>query len=219
VATPKASAAASSGSQSSESGASQPVALQPSGTYTYHLSGSSSSALGDQPVDGNSTLTVDPPQGQRQHSTQRDDQGSTEQTVVAQVDGLHLADIHLSQSGFDEDFRADKPVLLGPAHPSNGQSWKWHLVSTDGKYTLHAHLTVADTHSSAKTSSGAREHTVEIKSVLVLDSKDIHLTIHQDDQATGDAVIVREHAVSDGTAYGTKFHSDVTRTLASRPNR
>jgi len=109
-------------------------------------------------------------------------------------------------------------VLLAPAHPSDGQSWRWHLVSTDGKYTLHAHLTVADTHSSARTSSGARQQTVEIKSVLVLDSNDIHLTIHQDDQATRDAVIVREHAVSDGTAYGTKFHGDVTRTLASRPN-
>src|SRR3954447_10626563 len=63
AARPTASTGAGSGSQSSGSAGSRRVALPPSGTYTYHQSGTSSSALGNQPVDGDSTLTVDPPQG------------------------------------------------------------------------------------------------------------------------------------------------------------
>ena len=191
--------------------------LPPPGSYTYQLSGSSTSVLGKQDLDGESTLTVDQPQGNRQHSTQRDKGGSTEQVVVARLDGVFLAEIHLAQQGFDEDFKPASPVLLFPLPAHRGQHWRWHMTSTDGKYTLTARLTVDDLHSSARTTNGEQVDTVALTSVLHLKSDDIDLTIHQHDEAGQDGVIIREHAVSDGTAYGTKFHSDATRALSDRP--
>jgi hypothetical protein len=181
--------------------------LPPAGSYTYQLHGKSSSVLGDQSYDGDSTLTVDQPQGRQQHSEQRDSQGKTEQTVVARGDGLYLAEIHLTQPGFDEDFKPTQPVLLFPADAHQGQHWRWDTTSTDGSYTLTAQLTVDDLAS----------RTVSLSSVLHIKSKDIDLTIHQDDKAGRDAVILREHTVTDGTAYGTPFHSSGTRVLTNRP--
>jgi hypothetical protein len=183
------------------------VPLPPPGTYTYRQHGTAKSALGDQSLDGDSTLTVDQPQGSREHSTQRDRGGSTEQVLVSQAGGLYLAEIHLSQTGFDEDFKPAQPVLLFPGNAHKGQQWQWHMTSTDGKYTLNARLTVTDLSSSG----------VTLSSVIHLTSSDINLTIHQRDRSGTDAVIVREHAVTDGTAYGTPFHSDVTRVLTDRP--
>jgi hypothetical protein len=181
--------------------------LPPPGSYTYRVTGRASSALGKQSLDGDSTLTVDQPQGNREHSVQRDKGGSTEQVLVSRTDGLYLADIHLSQPGFDEDFRPSSPVLLFPGTAHRGEHWHWSMKSTDGKYTLTAQLQVTDLRSSY----------VVLSSVLHVQSKDIDLTIHQRDKSGRDAVIQREHAVTDGTAYGTSFHSDATRVLVSRP--
>jgi hypothetical protein len=193
------------------------VALLAPGNYGYHVTGSSTSALGSQHYDENSTLQVDRPQGHRQHTKQQDKSGSTEQELVAATDGLRLGDLHLSQQGFNEDFRPSSPVLLLPANPSAGQRWQWSMRSTDGKYTLHGRLEVTSLHSSAQTTDGSSRKTITISSVLDLRGKDIDMTIHQQDQATRDGVIVREHTVTDGTAYGTKFSSDLTRTLSSQP--
>jgi hypothetical protein len=206
-----ASAGAAAAPSASAAVASQPpgaaqVPLPPPGTYTYRQHGTASSALGDQSLDGDSTLTVDQPQGNREHSTQRDQGGSTEQVLVGRTGGLFLAEIHLAQTGFDEDFKPAHPVLLFPADAHKGQRWRWHMTSTDGKYTLNARLTI--------TNLGA---TVSLSTVIHLTSSDINVTIHQSDKAGQDAVIVREHAVTDGNAYGTPFHSDVTRVLANRP--
>ena len=205
TASPSVAPSASAGS--SEARAAAGVPLPPAGSYTYRLHGQSSSVLGDQNYDGDSTLTVDKPQGDRQHSEQRDSQGKTEQVVVTQTDGLHLAEIHLTQPGFDEDFKPAQPVLLFPANAHKGQHWRWHMTSTDGDYTLTARLTVDDLGS----------ETVALSSVLHIKSKDIDLTIHQHDKAGTDAVILRERTVTDGTAYGTPFHSSGTRVLTKRP--
>jgi hypothetical protein len=194
------------------------VPLPPPGTYTYRFNGSSTSALGTQNQNGDSTLTVDQPQGNREHSTQRDSSGSTEQVLVARSSGLYLAEIHLSQPGFDEDFKPKTPALLFPATAHTGQRWHWQMTSTDGKYTLTARLKVSDLHSSATTADGTSVDTVSLSSVLHLQSRDIDLTIHQSDESGRDAVIVREHSTTDGTAYGTPFHAKATRVLASRPN-
>jgi hypothetical protein len=180
----------------------------PPGSYTYRFQGKSSSVLGDQSYNGDSTLTVDQPQGNRQHSEQRDSQGSVQQVVVSQPDGLHLAEIHLAQQGFDEDFKPSHPVLLFPADAHQGQHWNWRMTSTDGNYTLTARLTVDD----------IAARTVALSSVLHIHSSDIDLTIHQHDKAGRDAVILRESTKTDGTAYGTPFHSNGTRVLTKRPS-
>ena len=206
------SARASSAPSASAATSDQPpaagVPLPPPGSYTYRLHGQSSSVLGDQSYNGDSTLTVDQPQGNRQHSEQRDSQGKTEQVVVAETGGLHLAEIHLTQPGFDEDFKPSSPVLLFPAHAREGQHWQWHMTSTDGEYTLTARLAVDHLGSDS----------VALSSVLHIKSKDVDLTIHQHDKAGRDAVILRERTVTDGTAYGTPFHSSGTRVLTKRPS-
>jgi hypothetical protein len=104
-----------------------------------------------------------------------------------------------------------------PSDPHQGDRWHWQMRSTDGKYTLAGSLEVDDLHSTATTTHGDRRRTVTISSVLTLTGSDLHMTIKQQDDATRGGVIVHEHAVTDGTAYGTEFHSDVTRTLSSEP--
>src|SRR4051794_10917477 len=59
------------------------VALLAPGTYDYRVTGSSRSALGSKNYNGTSTLRVDSPQGDRQHTKQQDEDGSTEQVLVA----------------------------------------------------------------------------------------------------------------------------------------
>lgn len=204
---PASGAPSASAATGDEAPAAAGVPLPPPGSYTYRLHGQSSSVLGDQNYDGDSTLTVDQPQDGRQHSEQRDSQGKTEQVVIARADGLHLAEIHLTQPGFDEDFKPARPVLLFPADAHKGQHWRWHMTSTDGEYTLTARLTVDELNRAS----------VALSSVLNIKSKDVDLTIHQHDKAGRDAVILRERSVTEGTAYGTPFHSSGTRVLTKRP--
>lgn len=211
------SGAAGGGDGTSAASGSGRVPLLAPGSYDYTVKGEATSALGKQQIDGTSTLQVDQPQRHRQHTSQHDDQGSTEQVLVAATDGLRLAETHLSMSGFDETFRANSPVLLLPADPHQGDRWHWRMHSTDGKYTLAGSLEVSDLHSSATTASGERRQTLTISAVLTLTGNQLNMTIHQTDDASRDGVIVHEHAVTDGTAYGTKFHSDITRRLSSEP--
>jgi hypothetical protein len=173
--------------------------------------------FGNQQIDDTATLTVDHPAGNREHTKQQDQNGSTEEVLVSQSDGLYLAELHLSQTGFDADFKPSGKALLFPANAHQGQQWQWTMTSTDGKYTLHGQLTVADLHSSTTDSSGKRVATVAIASVLHITGNNFDITVHQRDESGHDAVIVREHAVTDGTAYGTKVQSDVTSVLSHRP--
>ena len=90
------------------------------------------------------------------------------------------------------------------------------MSSTDGNYTLHATLRVADADGHA-TVDGNRESTVTVAAVLDIEGNGMSATIHQRDEATRDGVIVTERSVGDGTAYGTKFHTEATRTLTDSP--
>lgn len=191
-------------------------AFPPAGDYTYRVHGSAKSAFGDQKIDGPSALTVDPPAGQRQHTTQKDQAGTTEQTLVSRRAGLFLADVKMAQNGFNEEFRPSTPVLLLPVGARPGRRWHWTMASTDGKYTLDADLMVGRPRD-VSTADGTRVHTVTISSVLVISGSAVSLTIHQLDRASYDGLVLTEHAVTDGTAFGTKFHSDITRTLMSHP--
>ena len=191
--------------------------LPPPGSYKYHVTGSSSSFFGNQKIDDTAALTVDHPSGNKEHTKQQDNEGSTEQVLVAQPDGLYLAEVHLSQTGFDEDFKPTGKALLFPATAHQDQQWHWTMTSTDGKYTLQAQLTLADLHSSTTDASGKRVTTVAVASVLHITGNSFDLTVHQRDESGHDAVIVREHAVTNGTAYGTKVQSDVTSVLSQRP--
>jgi hypothetical protein len=172
--------------------------------------------LGNKDIDEADTLTVDPVRHHRQHTVLRGQEGSSEQTVESRPDGLFLVDIHMSQQGFDERFHPDAPVLLYPTGAAAGRTWTWHMTSTDGEYTLTAKLRLTDASSHA-TVNGGRVSTVDIDSTLTVTGNDLKLTIQQQDRAARDGLIVNEHAVTDGTAYGVKYHSDTTRRLTSTP--
>jgi hypothetical protein len=210
--------AASAKAQPATRAAAPAVPLPPPGQYKYHATGSSSSFFGNQKIDDTATLTVDKPNGNREHTRQADSNGSTEQVLVSEADGLYLAEVHLSQTGFDEDFKPSGKALLFPGKPKQGQRWQWTMTSTDGKYTLQGHLTLADLHSSATTGDGKRVATVAVTSVLHITGNNFDITVHQRDESGHDALIVREHAVTNGTAYGTKVQSDVTSVLATSPS-
>ena len=184
------------------------------GVYDYRLSGQEKSPLGTRTLSGTSTLTVDAPQGNSQHSQQKDDDGTTDQTVTLTKSGLYLADLKMHQQGFSEEFAPRSPVLLYPATATVGRQWSWHMTSTDGNYTLRATLTVAKSSGHAVV-HGQRLRTVTVRAVLQISGSAIKMTIHQTDVAARDGLIVRECAVGDGTAYGATFHSDATRVLES----
>lgn len=191
--------------------------LPPPGTYKYHVTGNSTTFFGAQQIDDTATLIVDQPTGNSERTKQQDKEGSTVQVLVSRPDGLYLAEVHLSQTGFDEDFKPTTKALLFPAKPKQGEQWHWTMKSTDGKYTLTGQLTLADLHSSATTADGKTVPTVAVTSVLHISGNAFDITVHQRDESGHDAVIVREHAVTNGTAFGTKVQSDVTSVLSRRP--
>jgi hypothetical protein len=220
-ATPASAASAASSAQPDRRGdraaataADRPVTLPAPGTYHYRVTGTSSSAFGDQQIDERSDLTVEQPKGNRERATLRDQEGSTTQVLVARRAGLFLAEIDMSRQGFSETFHPDRSAQLISARPTAGESWSWRMQSDDGDYTLRARLTVTDDDAHA-TVGGRRVPAVRVASVLVVTGDDIRMRIRQNDLATLDGTVVREHAVGSGTAYGMQFHSDTTRRLDS----
>lgn len=191
--------------------------MPPPGSYKYHVTGNSTSFFGSQQINDTATLVVDEPSGNTERTKQQDQEGSTVQGLASHTDGLYLTEVHLSQTGFEADFKPVGTALLFPAEAHQGQSWNWTMKSTDGKYTLHAQLTISDLHSSATTGSGDQVSTVAVTSVLHITGNNFDITVHQRDESGRDALIVREHAVTNGTAYGTKVQSDVTSVLARPP--
>lgn len=208
------------GSTPSASSAARPAAptrssaLPPAGAYSYKLSGQTKTALGSRSDDGSSTLTVDPASRGRQHSVEDGSNGKTDQIIVADSTGIRLADLKSSGQGVDVEFRPTHPVLLVPAGARLGQAWSWQMKSTDGKYTLNAHLSIASL-DDVVTVGGKRVHAIGIKSHLVLTGSDVSMTTDQRDEFARGLPVLSERAVSDGTAYGVKFHSDITKQLES----
>lgn len=188
------------------------------GTYTYDVSGTATSPLGRRDLGGTSELSVGPARSGRQRSIDKAPNGASDQTVLARPGGIDLVDLHISQQGFDEDFRPASPVLLFPATPRQGASWSWRIVSTDGKYTMRTTISVANPADSA-TVSGRRLSTVALTSHTVITGSRMHMTIDQRDEVARGLPVVSEHAVVDGTAYGATFHADSTRHLRSTAPR
>src|SRR4051812_49079994 len=150
------------------------VPLISPGDYVYRAHGHAESALGDRDFDGRSRLTVTAPAADERHATLRGKDGSTEQTLLGRDDGLYLADLKMSQQGFNTEFRPASPVLLLPAGAEVGKRWEWRMTSTDGDYRLHATLTLTDDNGSA-TVDGSRVSTATVKSVLVIEGDSLSM--------------------------------------------
>jgi hypothetical protein len=203
--------AADSSGQETDAGSSSFPLVEP-GHYTYRAHGHAETALGDRDFDGKSRLTVTAPSDNRRHATLSGEDGTTEQTLVGRRSGLYLAELKMTQQGFDADFRPRSPVLLFPAGAKVGDHWSWQMRSTDGDYTLHATLRLADDDGTA-TVSGRQVQTVTVKGTLVLDGDDFSMTLHQTDEAAVGGLVVHEHTTGDGTAYGTPVHTEADRRL------
>jgi hypothetical protein len=192
-----------------------PTGFTRAGTYTYDLSGSTTTRLGTQKISGTDTLAVDPPKGTLQKTTQTSRQGgSRNQTLNVKPAGLFVVDADFNQPGFKEDF---KPVGTATYFPGNyhvGSAWKWSAKSTDGKYTLSVSSTI-----SSKSSISLRGQSIPvliIDSVLRITGANFDLTDNQRDWvSTAYALVVKEHLVTSGKIAGFSYSGDETRTIRS----
>lgn len=140
--------------------------------------------------------------------------GSQDLTLAAHAAGLYVNDINISQPGFAEDFRPVGAALYFPASYHVGSRWSWQAKSTDGKYTLN--VTSAITGTSTQTIGGHALRTLVVDSTLHITGAGFDITVDQRDYVSVNyALVVREHAVSHGTAYGMNVSSDITRVLRS----
>jgi hypothetical protein len=99
------------------------------GKYTYRVTGTASG----QPVDTTSTLTVDPPNGADQRTSQSTQQGTQEQILRRQADGVYLVNLKINAGFVAKEFRFEPPALSFPIPPTIGRAWSWEARSTDGK--------------------------------------------------------------------------------------
>ncbi|HET6911591.1 MAG TPA: hypothetical protein VFH54_19865 [Mycobacteriales bacterium] len=193
----------------------KPTGFTRAGTYTYDISGSAKQPLGGtQQISGSDTDTFDAPQGSTQHNKETSQQGSTDMTLQVKSSGLYVVDLHISQQGFDEDFRPVGTAKYFPASFPTGTSWSWEAKSTDGKYTLHVASKIAGT--STATVGGKALKAVIVDSTLHITGNGVDLNVQQRDWvSTTYALVLKEHSTSNGTAFGASFTSSVTRQLRS----
>ena len=106
------------------------------GRYTYRRTGTRTVGGGDSSLDGEGTLTVDPANGNEQHSRTEYVDSSTEQTVRHRAGGIDLLFLKITFSSFTYEFRPSPPVLFAPDPPAVGATWSWRMTSTDGSVTV-----------------------------------------------------------------------------------
>ncbi|HZQ26289.1 MAG TPA: hypothetical protein VFA94_01210 [Acidimicrobiales bacterium] len=185
------------------------------GRYTYNRTGSAnSSAFGQQSLDGQVPLQVDPASGTDQHSIVNPG-GSTsvEQTLRFLSDGAYFTQIKQSTSGFAKEFRPDPPVLAVPANAANGRSWQWSTTSTDGATTLNGSFT-AVRHETLTV--GGQAVDCLLLDVVLKTSGDVTSTSTQKVwMSYRYGLIVRQQETTDGTLGSVTFHSTSDQILQS----
>ncbi len=184
------------------------------GGYTLDTTGTFRSDLGgEQPVDSQSELQVDPATGDDQHSSLSGDQGSTEQTVRFSTASIDLVQLKLTTPAFVKEFRPIKPVQLLPQPPTAGRTWKWTIVSTDNATTAALEAKVARTETIII--GGEKVLCTVVTSTLTL-SGDIEAVSKMETWvADRYQLTVKEHAVTTGTIQAVKFSSDTTSVMRS----
>jgi len=184
------------------------------GRYTMAVTGTFRTDTGEQPTNGEATLTVDPPTADDQHSTLEAGQsGSTEQTVRFTPSEIQLVQLRISSPGFSKEFRPVRPVLLLPQPATVGRTWRWTVVSTDGATSASLDAKVVRTET--LTIGGEKVACVVVHSTLKL-TGDLTATSVMDTWfAERYHLTAKEHSVTDGEFQGFKFHSDTTATLRS----
>ncbi len=170
--------------------------------------------LGSKPATDPSTLTVRTPAGNHQQSTLNGPDGTTDQLLENRADGLYLVDVAISAAGFTADFRPPQPVLFLPSATPVGDSWSWRITSTDGTYTVASSFRVTGQSSAAV--GGTSVPCVVVAATVEITGGGFAITMTRTECASTKYVLpLREHSVSDGTAFATPYHADITRALTS----
>jgi hypothetical protein len=204
------------GTNSNASGASTTTAhAAAAGRYTYNRTGSAnSSAFGQQSLDGQVPLQVDPPAGADQHSTTNPGgSNSFEQTLRFLADGAYFTQVKQTTSGFAKEFRPNPPVLAVPNNAANGRSWQWTTTSTDGATTLNGSFTAV------------RHETLTVGGQAV-DCLLLDVTLKTSGDVTSTStdkfwvsykygLVVRQQDTTDGTLGSVTFHSTSDQILQS----
>jgi hypothetical protein len=217
----KATATSSTGSRSgggtttAQKAPGSPTGFTRAGTYTYDLSGTAKQPFGgSQNVSGTDSEAVDAPQGSRQHTRTSGQNGSQDLTLAVAKDGLHVVDIAIASPGFNEDFHPVGNAVYFPADFKVGEKWSWQAKSTDGKYTLG--VTTAISGSTSMSVGGKSLKVLVVDSTLHITGSAFDVTAQQRDWvSTAYALVLKEHTVTHGTAFGAGLSSDVTRKLRS----
>jgi len=206
-------AAGSTSKQQSAPGT--PTGFTRAGSYTYDVSGTATQPFGgSQNVSGTSTEAVDAPKGARQHTKTDGQNGSQDSTLEVRKDGLHVIDLALATQGFNEDFKPVGDALYFSADYRVGRKWSWQAKSTDGKYTLDVTTTISG--NTTVPVGGKSQKAVVADSTLHITGQAFDLTVQQRDWVSSAyALVLKEHSVTHGTAYGTNVSSDITRKLRS----
>jgi hypothetical protein len=183
------------------------------GTYTYDAAGSYSLGGAPQKVDGTSTLTVTPLQGNRQSSTLKQEEGGdTQQDLVIESDGVHLARLAIG-TPVNKEFRPARPVLLFPSPATVGRAWSWQATSTDGKSKVATTNRVVRTE--ALTIGGQRVGTAVLQTHLVI-TGDVDYTADVTTWVAVDYRLpVKDHTEGKGSIGGLAFTTNITSTMRS----
>jgi hypothetical protein len=90
--------------------------------------------FGEQTLDGEGSLTVDPPNGDDQRTfLSYGGNESVDQTLRSRPGLVEL--VHLktaTRTGTTTEFRPTPPVLFAPDPATVGRTWSWRITSTDG---------------------------------------------------------------------------------------
>lgn len=117
------------------------------GGYTYNRTGNRTvTGLGDQSLNGQGTLTVDPPGGSDQRTLLSfNPYDSAEQVLRYRAGGIDLVMLKLETQLGTFEFRPDPPVFFAPDPLAVGATWAWKMTSTDGRLTLDSSFKIVRT--------------------------------------------------------------------------
>jgi hypothetical protein len=178
------------------------------GTYTYDNQGTST--FGAPPAK--SPLTVDPPAGTRQHSTNdTGSSGKTETTLDYQSDGVHLVEIKITNGSTTFDFVGNPPPLAAPTGVKPGQSVDFDLSTNPPGTNIHVHIDFV--RMETITIGGQPVDTMVIHQVGTLSGNLTGTQTMDAWVAPQQDLFVKSHQIADVKYGAFNIHSDVTSTL------
>jgi len=188
------------------------------GTYTYDTTGTVSFGGAPGSFPARTTLVVDPPQGVSQHSTrdERDSSGNGsvgDTTLEFRPAGVFIDELKTTTRAFGvsdvTDLTANPPALVLATGAKPGD----HLVFDMSGSGVNAHVTIDVVRTETVSIGGQSVDTLVVHQAAALSGKADGSTVADNWVSPQYDMIVKEHTVSDFTAYGSRAHSDETSTL------